>query len=502
MATAPKSHVPIGVSGHPLTAEQQALIASPPSETARWIAGAGCSKTTSLVEYAHAWSDYSGLYLAFNAPIAAEAKGRFPRHIRTQTAHAHAYQLLNMRRHQDRIIKSNLRPDHLDGCQDLLRLVGSMKEQSVRRAVLRSIQNFLISGDYEVREYHLSGFPIQTRAACVPMVSAIIDRFMDFDRSELPITHDMYLKKFQLTRAITGFDYLLLDEAQDWNPVLLEIARKAQLPSKVVGDPWQSIYAFRGAENAMDSFPGPVFPLSKSFRFGPKIAAVANYVLSQSLTPPTWPLVGFEKQESFVLPYEGRLKRRCTILARTNFRLFEGLVAMKLPYHMVGGIDELISQVRAGYALYTKQPNQFIDPLVSRFLTWDDCKEAAKAEEDPDLIRLVRIVEQYTTAIPEILVDIKARFQPDETDAQLILSTGHKAKGREWDNTVVLDDFLGPNELRAMLSRKRITPTEYNSEINLLYVVLTRGRQTLSIAQPLYDEIMNEARIEHDFDIM
>jgi superfamily I DNA/RNA helicase len=114
-------------------------------------------------------------------------------------------------------------------------------------------------------------------------------------------------------------------------------------------------------------------------------------------------------------------------------------------------------------------------------------------EEEPELIRLVRIVEQYTDAIPEILAGLKTRYCADERQAKVIVSTAHKAKGREWDHVIILDDFLTPTQLRAMLSRKRINPREYTAEINLLYVACTRGKVSLSIAQPLFDEIAGGA---------
>jgi hypothetical protein len=483
----------VGVNGHPLTTEQESILAHPPTETRKWQAFSGCAKTTTSVEYTHAWPQHAGLYLAFNSAIAGDAKGRFPAHIQTQTAHAHAYAAMGVNRFRDRLVQ-RLRPHDIDGCNHLLRPVGQMTAIALQRAILRTLNNFLISSDDRVEEYHLQGFPVQVRRACLPMVSAVIEQLMDYENNNLPFTHDIYLKAFaRLKRISDSFDYLIIDEAQDLNPVLIDIVRKAKRPAMIVGDPWQSIYAFRGAESAMDMFQGQIHPLSRSFRFGPNIARVANQILKQSLDRPTRPLIGFDAVQSAVLEYQGKIKQRSTILARTNFRLFEGLVQIQLPFHVVGGIDEMINQVAAGYALYKGVKSSVIDPTVSRFLTWADCKEAAEEEEEPELTRLVRIVEQYTDAIPDILAGMRQRHCPDERRAMIIVSTAHKAKGREWDHVVVLDDFFTPFQLRAMLSRKRITPREYNQEINLLYVTLTRAKLTLSISQPLYDEVAGGA---------
>src|SRR3546814_17779279 len=86
----------------------------------------------------------------------------------------------------------------------------------------------------------------------------------------------------------------------------------------------------------------------------------------QSLDQPEIPLLGFEPQKSAVFEYQGKVKQRSTLLARTNFRLFEGLVQIKLPFHFIGGIDEMINQVSAGYALFQALRQQTPDPIVSR----------------------------------------------------------------------------------------------------------------------------------------
>src|SRR3546814_53548 len=170
----------------------------------------------------------------------------------------------------------------------------------------------------------------------------------------------------------------------------------------------------------MSYFDGDVYSLSQSFRFGPKIAQVANQILRQSLDQPEIPLLGFEPQKSAVFEYQGKVKQRSTLLARTNFRLFEGLVQIKLPFHFIGGIDEMINQVSAGYALFKGIRQQIPDPIVSRFRTWDDCVEASEHEDEPDLVSLVRIIEQYTAKIPQIIPGMKTRHCPDVNSAKII----------------------------------------------------------------------------------
>src|SRR3546814_17826733 len=107
---------------------------------------------------------------------------------------------------------------------------------------------------------------------------------MDYENSNLPFTHDIYLKVFaRICKISDQFDSLIVDEAQDLNPVLIGIVENSGLPAVIVGDNWQSISGFRGAENAMRYFAGDVFSLLTSFRFCLQIALVQQTILRKQL---------------------------------------------------------------------------------------------------------------------------------------------------------------------------------------------------------------------------
>src|SRR5215216_5677207 len=94
----------------------------------------------------------------------------------------------------------------------------------------------------------------------------------------LRFTHDCYLKLWQLSDPHLPADYVLLDEAQDANPVVAAIVdRQAHAQRILVGDRCQAIYGWRGAIDAMSRFHADHrLCLSQSFRFGPAIASEAN----------------------------------------------------------------------------------------------------------------------------------------------------------------------------------------------------------------------------------
>ena len=69
----------------------------------------------------------------------------------------------------------------------------------------------------------------------------------DVENERIPATHDVYLKLYQLSKpSIQGYDYIMLDEAQDANPSILDILSHQQIQRIYVGDKNQQIYEFRG----------------------------------------------------------------------------------------------------------------------------------------------------------------------------------------------------------------------------------------------------------------
>ena len=83
----------------------------------------------------------------------------------------------------------------------------------------------------------------------------------------------------------------MLDEAQDSNPVILDVLAQAAVKTIYVGDRFQQIYTFRGAVNAMDTVQTPnTSYLTQSWRFGPNIARFATDITDYLGAPK--PLLG------------------------------------------------------------------------------------------------------------------------------------------------------------------------------------------------------------------
>ena len=206
-------------------------------------------------------------------------------------------------------------------------------------AVTSGIRAFAIDAAAKPTAWHcgIDSLPTTVKNGVMPILLRAIQKFYLYETSGLPFTHDMYLKRFEMGSGVSGeFDYLLVDEAQDLNPVLVSLVKKSRLPAIIVGDPFQSIYAWRGAVSAMKMFKGPTLPLSQSWRFGEDVARIANHLLNKTSDGLPRPVRGRPNHTTTVSHYPGRAPVGSFIIARTNARIFEGLVQMPRTFHVAG----------------------------------------------------------------------------------------------------------------------------------------------------------------------
>lgn len=286
---------------------------------------------------------------------------------------------------------------------------------------------------------------------------------------EVPLGHDGYLKVWALTRPRFLVDFILLDEAQDTNEVVLNILRDQEAQIVLVGDRHQQIYEWRGAVNAMESvITRHDASLRQSFRFGSTIARAATKVLNK--LGETLAIIGNPKVESHFIAHE-----KATVLSRTNASAFVACVEAiekNLRPHMVGGVEETKALLRGVVDLKEGRPTPV--PEFFGFENWQQVLECVNAGEADDLATFVNLVQLKGE---RALLWALNRTSALEEGSDLIVSTAHRSKGREWDHVRLSDDFLKtePGQIDKPLAQ---IPPE---ELRLLYVAMTRAKMTLDL---------------------
>lgn len=458
--------------GYYLTLEQdRAVDLAETGGSLKIEAYAGAGKTSTLVAVGDALEGKRGLYIAFNKTIADEAARKFPSHVECRTAHSLAYAAVGSK------YKSRLQRLNGTVLAEYLKLTNGIHDLSLAATgnlILDMLTKFTQSDSDQVLRDHGPWSALRsiedkgTRYAIVDQLVPLARRawsMMIDPKGQMPITHDTYLKLWALSHPSINRDFILFDEAQDANPLMLSLVSGQQAQQIFVGDRYQQIYSWRGAVNAMQILATDhACQISQSFRFGQSIADVANAILNNQLGANV-AIRGFEKVGSSV----GFVDRPDAILCRTNGRLINTLInrlGRGERVAVAGGCGDLVALLRGAQELMAGHRTNQRD--LALFTTWNEVIEFSESDSGSDLAPIVKLINDYDLGALISALDRTSRVK--EKEADIVLSTAHKSKGREWGSVRLENDFRHPDS-------KGYT----DEETNLLYVAATRAINTLDI---------------------
>lgn len=471
----------------PPTSEQhEALRMYATGRSMKIEAGAGTGKTSTLQLLAE--SDPRRVqYVAFNKAIVTESKSKFPSNVRCNTAHSLAFKGIG-HRFQARLddnrrvmsweiakalkIREGIRVEAFTGQTRYLaddRLAGIVvamvnrwcqtadPEPTYRHMVpIRGLDDPLARGPWEQR--HTRSIEVAKHVG--PFLKRAWADLGRYSEGVLRFTPAHYLKMWQLDDPAIYSPVIMFDEAQDASPVLIDIVARQQHAQVVwVGDSNQQIYEFTGAVNALAKVPvEETGYLSQSFRFGQPVADVANGLLRRLSSP--LQLRGFDAVTSTVEPVEAPK----AILTRTNATAVRELLAVVdggRTGHLVGGGQDVLSFARAAHEL--RETGQTQHPELWCFESWEQVLLYVEDDEQGGELRLlVKLVEEFSVET----IERALAGMPAEGTADVIVSTAHKSKGRQWTSVRLASDFAEAPD---------------DAELRLLYVAVTRAEHRLDI---------------------
>lgn len=483
-----------------LTAEQRVVIeACRAGEDLVVEAAAGAGKTSTMRLAAQVMRG-RGLYLAYNKSIKEEAQQKFPTHVECKTAHGLAFGPVG--KHYMPRIKTARQPSWVQakilGITHPVQLSDelSLKPASIARLAMSTVKNFCYTADPDIHHNHVElpdGLAPElhksVRRLVLPYACRAWDDIQNMRGGQLKAEHDHYLKTFAMRRPQLGYDFIILDEAQDTNPLVAALVQEQRNTQVIaVGDRAQSIYAWRGARDAMRTWPADQrLYLSQSFRFGPAVAAEANRWLPHCATPLR--ITGFNEITSEVGPIDSQPD---AILCRTNATaVAEVMTALNNGQHrpaLVGGGDAIMRLAEACRDL--KEGRGTTHPELFLFETWGQVQDYV--DEDASAADLRVFVELIDEHGPEVIINALGNLATENT-ADVVISTAHKAKGREWNTVRIADDFRRPGRDKA----GNLKPIP-QSEAMLSYVAVTRAQHHLDRGGLHWiDEYQQQAHTHH-----
>ncbi|ADL08676.1 UvrD-helicase domain-containing protein [Thermosediminibacter oceani] len=461
---------------------------------------AGTGKTTTLELIVDRYRDKKLLLMAFNKAIAEELRERLKGfgNVDIYTTHALAYNY----------VKEELNIGHLKDERELTQFIKEYYDnidyplaaflrklliaycRSSAREINERVVNSLINGDKELWIYHR--FALNN-----VKVSDLAEKLQEIYNAALindMFVHELYLKYFQINidrflRRFKGYYGVLLDEAQDTNPVTFDIFMHIPAKKKViVGDKHQNIYSWRGTRNYLTHKDFEIFYLTETFRFGEEIAAKANRILRD-----------YKGETNFIKPKKAVARKsngKTAFITRTNSRIIK--LVEEFPSNeeikFLRQLDdiflpavyarEIINYYKYGKFLgYVKLPEYFL-ALIQNFEKINDFIKYCSTF-DKDISMALQIAERYD--IDEIKRKAEALCSKN---ADIVFATAHTTKGLEFDKIVVEDDFpclqnfieeyakIDGKDIGEIMEKIKKDDPNYAdliNEINLQYVAVTRA---------------------------
>jgi DNA helicase-2/ATP-dependent DNA helicase PcrA len=506
-----------------LTPDQLAAVTTP-STLVAVIAGAGSGKTRVLtrrilhrIECGTADARHT-LALTFTREAAGELRRRLRRsglrdHVEAGTFHSVALGLL-----RQRWLDLDRRPPVI--VNDRERLLAEVADGIPVGALVAEVEWAAARG-VTPSAYPTAARRAGRRTSVAPTrIAASLDAYATLKRRRGVVDFDdlMSAAVDELTRDAGWADgvryrfrHLLVDEAQDLNPVqqrLITLLDGGRGDVFLVGDPAQAIYGFNGADpdlllDVAARFPGiEVVNLPVNHRCTPQIVAAGAAVLRAAEQPrhaasaradgsPVRVLAADDEDHeaalvaAFVRSLDPHAVRagHVAVLARTNGqlpRLARALAAAGVPVHR--------DQLAAGSPLATAARAAMALPSASRLRGWahdilDDEPAAELHEHDVAERRVAAAVLEFLREQPlgdgaalRTWLATTRPFEGADTTAGVDLLTFHAAKGREWSTVVVtgVETSLVPH-------RSATTNAARAEEARLLHVAVTRPADRLVI---------------------
>ncbi|MBO6225890.1 MAG: ATP-dependent helicase [Psychrobacter sp.] len=486
------------------------------------FAGAGKTSTMTMIGEELCEMGFKGMYLAFNKDIAMEAKRKMPPGVDARTFHSLAYvnthpaikSKLNNRKGlfpknfgvdfkvKDFGIKGDTRKSKIKGKANDNIWMSNYRQYIVVKAAM---DNFLLDMTDMPEKHHIMN-------SCNRVLKAIIDdenkemlagrlleslrklwvRFQDVN-DDYAINPNVYLKLWALSEPIIDVDFILFDEAQDSDKLMLDVLSRQKAKIIYVGDPHQQIYEWRGAVNAMKSIYMQSYYLTQSFRFGQEIADYAGNMLT--FLGESNIMTGANNKEGFVNTTCDYPTDINAILCRTNIGAIEAVLeyAINTSLRVVPSNIDIKDTIQLLHDIESFRNEDKNFDVSKHFIlsNFNNYKEMQRFVEefsfDTVISPTVKLYNEYGyDRICEILS--KAERSNKNDPNVIIATTAHKSKGLEWDGVLIWDDFKGImhcNDMEEYLNSDgevdilKDRPPINDSEARLLYVTMTRAKTRL-----------------------
>jgi len=465
------------------------------------VAGAG--KTTVLLAAAEQMPGAVAI-MAYNKKIAVEIEGKLKKKgvdgkkAKAGTVHSFgfgAYRKANARVKVEgfkvaNLVENLLPQNHpLEKYSEMVVKLVSLAKQTAL-GIFGSVEDtaewFAIADHYDVFESDNGPVPAEELVETAKLAlraSNAQKEIIDFD--------DMIYLPLLFRLPFFQYDVVMVDEAQDTNA-----ARRALVRAMVrkggrviaVGDRHQAIYGFTGADaNSLDlianDFNCERLPLTITYRCPKNVVAFSQRWVSHITAAEAAPEGTVSATTVPEFMKRNDLNGDAAILCRVTKPLVSlafQLIRARIPCRIEG--RDIAAQIKKLITRWKVADLDALEVKLDDFLAKETTKLLAKKQEAKlavveDSVETIRvIIDQCRQEGKETISDATAYVDSmfaDDVTGLLVLSTIHKAKGREWEKVFWLDR---PGTCPSKWARQE---WQQEQERNLMYVAATRAKAEL-----------------------
>lgn len=364
----------------------------------------------------------------------------------------------------------------------------SLTDWKDERAVANTIKqyNVELDGNYNIIISHLSTVMEES----LKQVTVI-----DFD--------DMIWLPIMLELKIPKFDIIIGDECQDYSAAQIELIRLSGALFILVGDRYQAIYGFAGADihsvdNILAKFQAIEMPLDVNYRCDKAIVLEAQKVLDNHFKEK-----GIDRKGSDVInPWEGAGDGHVEWLSYTDYleKVKPGdFIGCRNNAPLVSPCYKLIKSGKRA----TIKGKSIADQIINMYKkvckdcdTIDACIEALEEYREKEIKKVMKrycgdagsaldsIGDKVDTLVEfvslsdspsKVIGDIEDMFSSEDkiTLGEISLGSCHYSKGLEFDRCFFLewDNF--------MTMRENSSTSDYEQRVHLKYIAITRAKHEL-----------------------
>lgn len=454
---------------------------------------AGSGKTFTIVKASHEIpGNDKAVFLAFNKSIATELGNKLPDHVESKTLNALGWGIcrwrlgkhLNLDANKTRALIDRHLPEEADEVRaEIYSIIGKAKSHGLIPAGMRTPR-----GTYEATDERwlelMDRYDVDPNgcgnATFINWANIILKAGLE-DQNTLDFDDQLYMP-VALDLQAWGYDWVIIDEAQDVSHVQRTLLRKILKRSGrliAVGDSHQAIYGFRGADSQSLANIGRVFkadtlPLSISYRCPRKVVEVAQQFVphiecsdtaedGEVLHPKNWAIDSFSDDDLIVC-------RNTAPLIELAYKCIADGKKVQVMGREIG--KGLVNVVKKAAGKRTKTMEDFrpkLDRWQERMIKKAD-RDEAKIAAIQDKVDCISILGAGLETVAELIKAIEDIFS--DSSHGTTLATVHKAKGLEAPRVFILEPSLMPSKWARQ-------NWQIEQERNLQYVAVTRALETL-----------------------